>query len=139
MPTATPFKTACGRMFDPTVFEEVLQAMCDQGWAQAIQKQLVQDREYMDMLQKEGGAAKTVDEMCSRGFANDEDALNKLKALLQDDRKTALSLCAITDGYTRIREKRDLSKTQTAADGHDPLESVRQKTPDFGDRIPTGK
>jgi hypothetical protein len=109
-------KTACGRNFDPNSYLEMVQACCDPKWLSAIQRACAQDKEYVDMLRTEGGTSKTI-EFLSSGCKSDHEFMEKLKKVLQDDRKAALSLCALQKAYVDIREKRDLDESKRAADG----------------------
>lgn len=129
--TQTAYVTACGRSFDPTIYQELIQACVDQTWCQSIQRQLREDGEYMQMLRSEGGGAQTIDEMYQRGgFTNDDEFLIKLKEILTVDKKTALSITALQDAYTKIRKKKDLQATEVAANGgSDPYASMKQRTP----------
>jgi hypothetical protein len=114
--TAAPIKTACGRTFDPMTFQELLQATTDPSWSAAIQRHLFTDTEYITMLRTEGGGALAIDELVLKGLGgSDEEAMSKLKQLLQTDRKAALSVCALQDAYVAIRENRDLGQTKAAA------------------------
>lgn len=115
--SAAPIRTACGRTFDPMTFQELLQTVTDQSWATAIQRQMMTaDREYVKMLTKEGGGAMAIDELVMRGLGgSDEEAMANLKKLLETDFKASLSVCALQDAYTVLREKRDMSKTKEAA------------------------
>lgn len=131
--TATPYKTACGRTFDPVTYTELLQAAMDQQWAQAIQKQLREDKEYLEMLRVEGGGAQTIDALGqSAQFSNDEEFMAVLKPVLLSDKKTALSICAIQDAYVAIRKKRDEHQTNVAADGSDPYGDIKKRGNPFG-------
>jgi hypothetical protein len=129
------FMTACGRRFDPQIYTEIIQAMTDQSWGQAIGRQLREDKEYMEMLRKDGGAAQKVDSIFQQGFSSDQEFMVKLKALLTVDAHAALGVCAIQDAYTAIREKRDAHATEVAASGHDPFAAVKQRR-EFGQQQP---
>ena len=115
--SAAPFKTSCGRTFDPMTFQELLQTVTDQSWATAIQRQMMTtDREYVKMLTQEGGGAMAIDELVLKGLGgNDEEAMGNLRRLLENDYKASLSVCALQDAYVALREKRDMSKTKEAA------------------------
>ena len=117
--TAAPIRTACGRTFDPMTFQELLQTVTDQSWATAIQRQMMTtDREYVRMLTKEGGGAMAIDDLVLKGLGgSDEEAMANLKKLLESDYKASLSVCALQDAYTVLREKRDMNKTKEAAAG----------------------
>lgn len=135
--TATPYPTACGRMFDPILYQELIQACVDQSWCQAIQRQLREDSEYLSMLRTEGGGAQTIDDLYKQGgFANDEEFLVKLKTVLTTDKRTSLAVTALQDAYSRLRKKRDIHQTEVAATGHDPYGSMKGRT-SFGTTVPT--
>lgn len=133
----SPMKTACGRDFNPQLYYEVLQACCDQQWLYAIQRELRTDTEYIQFIHQNGGAAKelrTLTDSCQ----HDDEMMLKLREKLKSDKKLAMTLCAVQDSYTRIRQKRDSHETQVAADGgKDPYSSMkaRQQT-DFGAQTP---
>ena len=132
--SAAPIHTACGRRFDPMLFQELLQASSDPGWSAAIQRNLKDDAEYVAMLRTDGGGAMAIDELCLHGLGgSDEEAMGNLKKLLQSDRRAALSVCAIQDSYVKIREKRDVEQSKIAAEGgHDAYSSLRQNRTPFG-------
>nr|CCC94676.1 conserved hypothetical protein [Trypanosoma congolense IL3000] len=134
----TPYLTACGRMFNPQVYHEVLQACCDQSWLQAIQREMQSDTEWITMLRQEGGVAKAINTL-TESTGHDDEFMMKLQETLKTDRKMSLTLCAIQESYQRIREKRDMHETQVAADGgHDPYAAMRQKQQgEFGNRLPS--
>jgi hypothetical protein len=130
------FSTACGREFDPAVYVEVIQAMSDQSWGQAIGKQLQEDREYVELIRKEGGAGQKIDAIYRQGFSSDEEFMHKLKAMLQQDAHAALATCAIQDAYLAIRKKRDVHATQVAADGGADPASMHRSRRQFGENQP---
>ena len=130
------FTTACGREFDPAVYVEVIQAMSDQSWGQAIGKQLQEDREYVDLIRKEGGAGQKIDAIYRQGFSSDEEFMHKLKVLLQQDAHAALATCAIQEAYLAIRKKRDVHATQVAADGGPDAASMARSRRQFGENQP---
>lgn len=125
------FMTACGRRFDPNLYFEVLQAVCDSQWMAAIQKEVLHDAEYRTMIQKEGGAAKTVAALME-GVTNDDEFIETLRVVLAKDRKVALSLCAVQEAYSRLRNKRDEQETKVAAEGYDPYDSLKKQRSAFG-------
>jgi hypothetical protein len=129
------FKTACGRTFDPQIYTEIIQAMTDQSWGQAIGRQLREDKEYLEMLRTDGGAAQKVDQIYQQGFSSDEEFIQKLKVLLSQDKQAALGVCAIQDAYTAIRRKRDEHATEVTATGHDPFAAVKANK-QFGQNTP---
>ena len=129
------FMTACGRRFDPNLYFEVLQAVCDAQWMAAIQKEVLNDVEYRTMIQKEGGAAKTVAKLME-DVNNDDQFIETLRVVLAQDRKVALSLCAVQEAYSRIRNKRDEQETKSAAEGYDPYDTLKKQRSQFG--TPTG-
>lgn len=134
----TSYKTACGRIFDPDIYGELMQAMSDQSWAQAIGRKLGEDKEYIYMLRTKGGAAQKVDQIVKRGVSNDEEFMRKLKVLLEADAEAALGVCAIQDAYAAIRKKRDEHSTDAIAEGQSPL-SIAQKGREFGQPLPGSK
>lgn len=124
--------TACGRSFDPNIYQEMLTACCDQQWLGAIQRGTMEDAEYVEMVRTEGGAASTLQKM-SEGVTHDNEFMVKLKEQLQRDRKVALSLCAMQDSYLRIRRKRDDHETRVAASGReDPTAQLKRQKLSFG-------
>jgi hypothetical protein len=129
------FMTACGRTFDPAVYTEIIQAMTDQSWGQAIGRQLREDKEYIEMLRTDGGAAQKVDQIFKAGFGNDSEFMQKLKVMLQADKSAALGICAIQDAYTAIRTKRDEHATEVAATARDPFQAVKNQRK-FGEASP---
>ncbi|RNF10042.1 putative complement regulatory protein [Trypanosoma rangeli] len=123
----TPFPTACGRTFNPQLYYEVLQACCDQHWLQAIQRELRSDTEWMETLSREGGVAKTMNALTESTY-HDDEFMMKMQDILETDKKMSLRLCAIQEGYERIRNERDMHETQVAADGgNDPYATMRKK------------
>jgi hypothetical protein len=120
------FTTACGRDFDPVIYMELIQAMTDKSWSQAIQNHLREDAEYVHMIRTKGGGAKTIDAICATGV-HDEEFMHRLKTTMQTDAQTALAVCAIQDAYSKIRTKRDENQSQTAADGRDPYGAVKSR------------
>ena len=114
----------------------MVQACCDQKWMAAIQRGISEDKEYVEMLRTEGGAARTLDVITS-GVRSDNEFMEKLKAVLTEDKKVALSLCALQDAYKRLREKRDLHETKNTADGKDSSGMLRPHTPSFGASLPS--
>lgn len=133
----TPFQTACGRLFDPQLYYEVLQACCDQQWMGAIQREIQKDSEYVTYLRQHGGAAKAL-RILTENTHHDDEFMNKLREQLKTDVKVSLTLCAVQDSYRRIREKRDDHETQVVADGgRDPYASMRaQQNASFGTQQP---
>ena len=132
--TATPYKTACGRTFDPMAMTELLQAMMDQQWTRALNRTLREDEEYIAAIREHGGAAQHVEDMINNGkFQSDEEFLEKLKPVLLEEVHTSLVMCAIQDAYIKIRKKRDEHQTNVAAEGSDPYESLKSRRPSFGD------
>ncbi|CCW63433.1 unnamed protein product [Phytomonas sp. EM1] len=118
-------RTACGRMFDPQTYHEMLQACCDHQWLLAIQRELCTDTEYMNYLRQHGGAARDM-RVLTDSIYDDDEFMVKLIEKLKTDFKTSLSLCAIQASYERIRRKRDEHETQVAADGgRDPYASLK--------------
>ncbi|PWU96338.1 hypothetical protein C4B63_19g87 [Trypanosoma cruzi] len=134
----TSFPTACGRMFNPQLYYEVLQACCDQQWLQAIQRELRNDKEWMDTLRREGGVAKAMNAL-TESTHHDDEFMMKLRDTLKTDKKMSLTLCAIQESYERIRNKRDMHETQVAADGgDDPYAAMRRKQQgEFGHKYPS--
>lgn len=133
--TAAPIMTACNRKFDPMLFQELIQASTDPQWSGAIQAKLREDTEYMHMMLREGGGgALQIDQLIMKGLGgSDEEGMNNLKKLLMSDRKAALSVCAIQDAYSKIREARDLQQTKVAAQGgSDAFAPMRQAKAPFG-------
>jgi hypothetical protein len=128
--------TACGRTFDPNIYQEMLTACCDQQWLQAIQRGILEDSEYVELIRTEGGAAAAVKQM-SEGVTHDNEFMEKLKERLCTDRKISLSLCAMQDSYLRIRRKRDEHETRVAASGkEDPLSNLKRTKLSFGQLMP---
>ncbi|CAD2217184.1 hypothetical protein, conserved [Angomonas deanei] len=133
----TPYKTACGRMFDSQLYYEVLQACCDQQWMMAIQREVRNDEEYVNYLRQNGGAAKDLRALTDSVY-HDDELMVKLKDRLKTDVGMSLALCALQESYARIREKRDQHETQVAADGgRDPYASLKSRQKDnFGMQTP---
>lgn len=125
-------KTACGRTFDMNHYQEMLQACCDHQWVNAIQRSLLEDSEYLDMLATEGGAALTLQQLTD-GVQHENEFIEKLKVMLKEDRRVALSLCALQDSYLRIRNRRDKQETMSAANGPSGIAStMKQQRLAFG-------
>jgi hypothetical protein len=97
----------------------------------SIQQQLRSDKEYVEMVVREGGVAVQI-EALQRQFSSDDEFIERLKDVVKTDRKVALSLCAMQEAYTRIRKKRDEHETTTAADGVDRTTGFRQHRGTFG-------
>lgn len=131
----TPFKTACGRNFDPQMYMEMLQAMVDQSWAQAVGRALKDDAEYVETVRTEGGAAQEIDRLGEGGRGSDDEFMAKLRVVLEKDKKVSLCVCAMQDAYGRVREKRDKHATEVAARGTDPLAALKGKS-QFGAGTP---
>ncbi|KAH9586509.1 hypothetical protein LSM04_006790 [Trypanosoma melophagium] len=134
----TSFPTACGRMFNPQLYYEVLQACCDRQWLQAIQREMRNDKEWVETLRTEGGVARSMNAL-TESTHHDDELMMKLRDTLKTDRKMSLTLCAIQESYERIRRKRDMHETQVAADGgHDTYASMRQRQQgQFGNNFPS--
>ncbi|ORC91814.1 putative complement regulatory protein [Trypanosoma theileri] len=134
----SPFPTACGRMFNPQLYYEVLQACCDQQWLQAIQREMRNDAEWMETLRTEGGVARSMNAL-TESTQHDDELMMKLRETLRTDRKMSLTLCAIQESYERIRRKRDMHETKVAADGgNDTYASMRQRQQgQFGSNLPS--
>lgn len=134
----SPYPTACGRMFNPQLYHEVLQACCDQKWLQAVQREMRNDAEWVETLRREGGVAKDMN-VLTESTGHDDEFMMKLREKLKTNKKMSLTLCAIQESYERIREKRDMHETQVAADGgHDPYAAMRQRQQgEFGAKLPS--
>ncbi|CCW70875.1 unnamed protein product [Phytomonas sp. Hart1] len=117
--------TACGRLFNPQIYHEILHACCDHRWLLAIQRELIKDEEYMNSLREYGGSARDV-RIISDSFQNDDEFMEKLVEKVKTDVKMSLTLCAVQESYERIRQKRDHHETQVVADdGRDPYAALR--------------
>jgi len=119
LPVGTPFVTKCGRTFCPILYQEMINAMADQRWLNAIQKGLRHDAEYQTMLKTRGGGGLAFDDLCKRlgHQAQDQEVFDELKLLLETDDKASLSMCAMLDSFEAIKEKRDHYKTEMVAEG----------------------
>ena len=118
LPVGSPFLTKCGRTFDPVVYVEMMQAMCDQKWITAIQRNLRQDVEYQTMLRTTGGGSLAFDALARMPLSGDQEAFDEMKVLMEADAKAALSVCAMLDAFKLIKDKRDHYKTEVAAGDH---------------------
>lgn len=133
----SPIPTACGRMFDPQVYYELLQACCDPQWMSAIQRELRSDTEYVHHLRQHGGAARDL-RVLTDNVHHDDEFMEKLKERLKSDKTVSLTLCAVQESYQRIRRKRDQHETKVAADGgRDPYATMKAKQQNqFGSQQP---
>lgn len=125
------YKTACGRHFDPETFQQMLHAVCDKKWMQAIYRGLNEDKEYMEMMKTEGGAAMTITNVLAK-CSSDDHMHQYLHDLLVKDKKAALAMCSFTESYRRLIEKRDRESVKRVAAGSDPMADVRKQQGSFG-------
>jgi hypothetical protein len=118
--TACPYprvRSACGRVFDPAIYLQMLQAMMDRQWLAAIQLEVKKDKEYIEMMRSEGGVAQELDIISRKFGGSDDEFMQALSNRVKVDRNVALGICALQDGYVAIKKKRDMEKTRLAAEG----------------------
>eukprot|EP00760_Papus_ankaliazontas_P007736 PhM_4_TR13498/c0_g1_i1/m.72950 len=114
-PMGTPYMTACGRSFDPQLYHETMNALSDQRWVVALQRKMREDAEYVTMLRTEGGAGLALDALAHTQVQNEEEAYWAMRKVLETDRKAALASCAMQDAFKKIKQNRDVGKTQIAS------------------------
>eukprot|EP00759_Apiculatamorpha_spiralis_P031096 PhF_6_TR32862/c0_g1_i2/m.48362 len=115
LPTGSPYKTKCGRTFDPNLYFEMMNAICDQKWIGAIHRHLRDDSEYQHMVRTTGNGATAFDALCQQNVMGDDQAYTEMKNLMENDQRASLSVCALLDAYQKIKDNRDEYKTMLAA------------------------
>lgn len=118
--------TACGRTFDPNILLELIRASQDKRWLQAIHAEMSKDREYMRCLLHEGASGLELQKILMTQDSNDDNFMGILSDRLREDRKAALSVCAMQDAFVAIKKRRDLENTRRAAQGNEATDPTSQ-------------